>query len=144
MQPPRNQERERTDHYLSSHFDRFNHFNFFKLLMVNRITTFVRYFIIRTLYFVYIFSFHVFCLTPNMNTRFLQPLKIYTVVGILLALNDAVVIILGISLNKNTWHVNYTDYFQNDTFMFYLVHIFFTIWSIVYTFGGNIYTAKLA
>jgi len=79
-----------------------------------------------------------------MNTRFLQPLKIYTVVGILLGLNDALVIILGISLNKNTWHVNGFDYFQNDTFMFYHVHIFFTIWSIVYTFGGNIYKAKFA
>jgi len=74
-----------------------------------------------------------------MNSRFLKPLKINSLVGIILSLNDAILIILGIALNKQIWQLNYHEYFQNETFMAYYVHIYFTIFSIFYTLGGSFF-----
>jgi len=73
-----------------------------------------------------------------MNSRFLQPLKISTVIGIVFAFNDAVFVILNLTLNTHVWQVDYFIYFQNEKYMFYFDRIYSPIWTVFYTFGGCI------
>jgi len=73
-----------------------------------------------------------------MDSRFLQPLKISTVIGIGLAFNDLVFVILNLTLNTHVWQVDYINFFQDQKYTFYFIHIYPTIWTILYTFGGSI------
>jgi len=82
-------------------------------------------------------SVFVFFKTPNMNTRFLNCLKIYSINSLLTHLNDMTGVIIIFSLNNQVWMVSSLAYYDNDFTMAYFVHVVLHLWAIFYAFGGN-------
>ncbi len=76
-----------------------------------------------------------------MNTRFLTFLKIYSINSIFLNLNDAIVLILYLSMNSQVWQFRYTEFYSNPPFIFYYVYIYLPLWSVTYTFAGKTKTS---
>jgi len=56
----------------------------------------------------------------------------------MIAINDITAQVFQLSLNENLWLANNVGYFESEAFMFYLSYIFLPIWSVIYTFGGDI------
>jgi hypothetical protein len=79
----------------------------------------------------------VFFKTPDMDSRFLKSLKIYSLNSLLVNLHDLIVLILFFNLNTQLWSFNSTDFYADTKFTFYYAYIYLPIWSVFYTFGGK-------
>ncbi len=82
-------------------------------------------------------SVFVFFKTPNMNTRFLNCLKIYSINSLLTHLNDLIGVAIILSLNNQVWNLNSLGYYDNNFTMVYFVYVVFPLWTVFYAFGGN-------
>jgi len=79
----------------------------------------------------------VFFKTPNMNTRFLNCLKIYSINSLLTHLNDLIAVTILFSVNHQVWLLNDLLYFDNNFTMVYYVYVYLPLWVIFYAFEGN-------